>query len=131
LQQFAHDQAPAQASGSPVANNEERFWQGFEDPVLAGLIEQTMAENQSLQAALARYQAAEALRRGSRRDQLPSVTAGGGVTGQRLAEVERTRPDQERVELYQASVALSWELDLFGRLRRATEASEAELQAAG
>ncbi|WP_150301299.1 efflux transporter outer membrane subunit [Pseudomonas profundi] len=131
LQQFAHDQTPAQDSGAPIANNEERFWQGFEDPLLASLIEQTMAESQSLQAALARYQAAEALLRGSRRDQLPSVTAGGGVTGQRLAEVERTRPDQERVELYQASVALSWELDLFGRLRRATEASEAELQAAG
>src|SRR5690606_36641807 len=87
--------------------------------------------NQSLQAALARYQEAAALLRGTRRDQLPSVTAGAGVSGQRLAEVERSQPDQERLELYQAGIGLSWELDLFGRLRRATEASEAELQAAG
>lgn len=128
LAQFANDQrAPTTRS----SNNEHLFWQGFDDPVLAGLIGQTMNSNLSLQAALARYQEAEALLRGSRRDQLPSVTAGAGVAGQRLAEVERTRPDQERVELYQAGVALSWELDLFGRLRRTTEASTAELQAAG
>lgn len=131
LQQFAHDQAPADTAGTAVASNEQLFWQGFDDPLLAGLIEQTLAENQSLQAALARYQQAEALLRGSRRDQFPSVTAGAGVAGQRLAEVERTQPDERSVELYQAGVALSWELDLFGRLRRATEASEAELQAAG
>lgn len=131
LQQFAHDQAPDDTAGTAVASNEQLFWQGFDDPLLAGLIEQTLAENQSLQAALARYQQAEALLRGSRRDQFPSVTAGAGVAGQRLAEVERTQPDERSVELYQAGVALSWELDLFGRLRRATEASEAELQAAG
>lgn len=131
LQRFAYDQASAEASGTAVASNEQLFWQGFEDPLLAGLIEQTLAENQSLQAALARYQQAEALLRGSRREQLPSVTAGAGLAGQRLAEVERAQPDERSVELYQAGVALSWEVDLFGRLRRATEASEAELQAAG
>ncbi len=131
LDHFTHDQAAATAGDSPAPDNEQLFWQGFADPLLARLIEQTMAENHSLQAALARYQEAEALLRGTRREQLPSVTAGAGVSGQRLAEVERSQPDQERLELYQAGVTLSWELDLFGRLRRATEASEAELQAAG
>lgn len=131
LEQFAYDQTAANAAGALTRGNELLFWRGFEDPLLTTLIEQTLAQNQSLQAALARYQAAEALLRGSRRDQLPSVTAGAGVSGQRLAQVERAQPDQKRRELYQAGVALSWELDLFGRLRRATEASEAELQAAG
>lgn len=129
LQQFAHDQASA--SGTPVIADEQLFWEGFDDPLLAALIEQTLFGNQSLQAALARYQAAEALLRGARRDQLPSVRAIAGAAGHRLAEAERSQPGQERVELYQAGAALSWELDLFGRLRRATEASEAELQAAG
>ncbi|HIZ49798.1 MAG TPA: TolC family protein, partial [Candidatus Pseudomonas excrementavium] len=96
LQQFVHDQTPEQSAGAARESNEQRFWQGFSDPLLADLIEQTMANNQNLQAALARYQEAEALLRGARRDQLPSVTAGAGVTGQHLAEVERTRPDQER-----------------------------------
>ncbi len=131
LEQFAYDQAATNGADVITADNELLFWRGFEDPLLATLIEQTLAKNQSLQAALARYQAAEALLRGSRRDQLPSVTAGADVSGQRLAQVERAQPDQKRRELYQAGVALSWELDLFGRLRRATEASAAELQAAG
>ncbi|SDS54064.1 outer membrane protein, multidrug efflux system [Halopseudomonas xinjiangensis] len=130
LTRFEHDQAGPR-SAQLAADNEQRFWQGFDDPLLAQLIEQTLDDNQNLRAALARYQQAEALLRGARRNQLPSVTAGAGVSGQRLAEVERTQPEQERIESYQAGVALSWELDLFGRLRRATEASEAELQAAG
>ncbi|MEH6497865.1 MAG: efflux transporter outer membrane subunit [Pseudoalteromonas distincta] len=132
LEHFSHDQTSSLASSQAAErNNELQFWQGFEDPLLAQLIEQSLLTNQSLQAALARYQEAAALLRGTRRDQLPSVTAGAGVSGQRLAEVERSQPDQERLELYQAGIGLSWELDLFGRLRRATEASEAELQAAG
>ncbi|WP_022962112.1 efflux transporter outer membrane subunit [Halopseudomonas pelagia] len=132
LERFAHDQNEEEVTTASLElSNEQRFWQGFQDPLLAQLIEQALTDNQDLQAALARYQEAEALLRGARRDQLPSVTAGAGVSGQRLAEVERSQPDQERLELYQAGVALSWELDLFGRLRRATEASEAELQAAG
>lgn len=131
LDHFAHDQPTLRPDTLPAADNERRFWEGFDDPLLAQLIEQTLEGNQSLQAALARYQEAQALLRGSRRAQWPSLTAGAGVSGQRLAEVERSQPDQERLELYQAGVGLSWELDLFGRLRRATEASEAELQAAG
>ncbi|GGC93656.1 efflux transporter outer membrane subunit [Halopseudomonas salina] len=131
LDQFVHDQTATGAQVKRAADNEQLFWHGFEDPLLAELIEQTLAENQSLQASLARYQQAEALLRGARRDQLPSVTAGAGVSGQRLAEVERIDPAQERVEFYQAGLGLSWELDLFGRLQRAAEASEAELQAAG
>lgn len=131
LARFEHDQAVGAASAESAVINEKRFWQGFNDPLLAQLIEKTLADNQNLRAALARYQQAQALLQGARHDQLPSVTAGAGVSGQRLAEVERVQPERERIELYQAGVALSWELDLFGRLRRATEASEAELQAAG
>src|SRR5690554_3628311 len=130
LTRFDNDSAQG-GDMQTLARNEARFWAGFDDPVLARLIEQTLSGNQSLQAALARYQEAEALLRGSRREQLPSVTAGASAAGQRLAEVERTQPDRERIERYQAGVALRWELDLFGRLRRATEASEAELAAAG
>jgi len=130
-QHFLHADASAQDSETPFADNEQRFWQGFDDPLLGDLIARTILGNRSLQAGLARYREAEALLRGARRNQLPSVTIGTEVAGQRLAESERIRPDQERAESYQAGVALSWELDLFGRLRRLTEASEAELQATG
>ncbi|AFT68999.1 Efflux transporter, outer membrane factor lipoprotein, NodT family [Alloalcanivorax dieselolei B5] len=112
-------------------NAERRFWSGFDDPLLADLIDQALNANHDLRAALARYQRAEALLRGARREQLPSVTVNGSAAEQHLAEVERNAPGgAERVELYQAGVAAGWELDLFGRLRRATQAQAAELDAA-
>ncbi len=120
----------SQASNSqldPAA--EQRFWAGFNDPILAGLVKRTLAGNLDLQTLLARYQSAEALLRGARRDRWPSVRAQGGAAEQHLAEVERSTPDQQRVEQYSAGLVASWELDFYGRLARAVEASEAELQA--
>ena len=108
---------------------EQRFWAGFNDPILAQLVARTLAGNLDLQTLLARYQGAEALLRGARRDRWPSVQAEGGASEQHLAEVERSTPGQERVERYSAGLVASWELDFYGRLARGVEASEAELQA--
>ena len=123
-------EAPQASAGSA---DEQRFWAGFDDPMLAGLIRQTLDANRELRAALARYQRAEALLRGSRAEQLPDVGVSASAAEQHLADVERTPPGagDDRVELYQAAAGLSWELDLFGRLRRASEAQRAELGAAG
>lgn len=108
-----------------------RFWNGFQDPLLAELIGETLAANQNLRAAMARLDRAEALLRGARAEQYPSLSASGSAAEQHLAEVERTDPDRERVTRYQVGAAAHWELDLFGRLRRGREASQAELEAAG
>ena len=108
-------EAPQASAGSA---DEQRFWAGFEDPMLAGLIQQTLDANRDLRAALARYQRAEALLRGSRAEQLPNVGVSASAAEQHLADVERTPPGagDDRVELYQAAAGLSWELDLFGQL---------------
>ncbi|MGY8811657.1 MAG: efflux transporter outer membrane subunit [Pseudomonadales bacterium] len=108
---------------------EQRFWAGFNDPILERLVERTLAGNLDLQTLLARYQGSEALLRGARRDRWPSLRAEGGASKQHLAEVERIAPDEKRVEQYSAGLVASWELDLYGRLARGVEASEAELQA--
>ncbi len=77
---------------------------------MAELIGETLAANQDLQAALARLDQAEALLRGARADQYPTLSASGSAAEQYLAEVERTDPDQERVTRYQvgAAPAGSW-----------------------
>ncbi len=110
---------------------EERFWSGFGDPILAQLIAQTLVGNNSLQSAVANYDKALALLGGAKRDQWPSVTLNASVSDQHLAAIERspavTGPKQ--IDVYQAGIAANWELDLFGRLRRATEAQQAELMA--
>lgn len=113
--------------------DQQRFWQGFDDPLLARLIDDALAANLSLEGAVARYERAAALLYGAERDQWPSVTASASGAEQYLADIEQSPPGAgpERVQRYQAGVAASWELDLFGRLRRATEAQRAELEAAG
>jgi len=113
--------------------DQQRFWQGFDDPMLAKLIDQTLAANHTLEGAMARYERASALLYGAERDQWPSITASASGTEQYLADIEQSPPGAgpERVQRYQAGVAANWELDLFGRLRRATEAQRAELEAAG
>jgi multidrug efflux system outer membrane protein len=109
----------------------QTFWRGFQDPVLEELIKETLAENYDLQAMLARYRGAEALLRHARREQWPSVTASAGASHQQLAEVERARPEADELDLYEAGAALRWEIDLFGRLARATQAQQALFEAAG
>ncbi len=113
--------------------DQQRFWQGFDDPMLAQLIDQTLAANHTLEGAVARYERAAALFYGAEREQWPSVTASASAAEQYLADIEQAPPGAgpERVQRYQAGLAANWELDLFGRLRRATEAQRAELDAAG
>ena len=115
------------------ASAERQFWGGFGDPLLADLIQQTLRANRNLGVALAHYQRASALLGGAERERWPSVTASAGATRGHLAEAERTPPgsDDAHLESYQAGIAAHWELDLFGRLRRATEARRAQLQASG
>ncbi|WP_111494692.1 efflux transporter outer membrane subunit [Marinobacter bohaiensis] len=123
----ARDSAPFSAA------DEARFWGGFNDPVLADLIDDVMTDNQTLQAALARFERADALLRGARADRMPTIGASASARSQHLAEAERTSADtgDADVDVYRVSANASWELDLFGRLRRASEAQAARLQAAG
>src|SRR5690606_35763562 len=109
----------------------QSFWQGFGDPLLAELINETLDENLNLQAAVARYQSSAALLRLRRREQWPSIMAFAEASDQKLAEVERRGDDASRFDLYDAGVALHWEVDLFGRLSRATEAAKANFEASG
>ena len=112
---------------------EQRFWQGFDDPLLAELVGDTLQANQTLQAAFARYRQAAALLDGARRDQWPSVTADASAAEIYPSAVELVPGANglDRVEIYQAGISAQWEADLFGRLRRITESRQSELAAAG
>lgn len=114
------------------AADEARFWNGFEDPMLAGFIQDVMNSNQDLRAALARYQRANALLRGSRGEQLPTIGTSASFSSQHLPTAERTPPQSgdANIELYEISANASWELDLFGQRQRASETQAALLDAA-
>lgn len=115
---------PAFSSMSPVAS----WWSQFGDPVLGQLVHDALGDNLDLQIAMARVRAARAAFTEQRLDQLPHVTAGGSQDRRRQPEASA---GGERVfsETYQLGFDAGWELDLFGRQRRAAEAARADLGA--
>lgn len=117
----------ANTSPLPDAGNDE-FWRRFGDPVLSALVVDALAANHDLGAALARYDAANALLRKNRFDRFPTITASGSAAQQRSSTDQASGfPRSERS--YQAGINASWELDVFGRVRRSIEASRADAAA--
>lgn len=111
---------------------EIRWWGRFNDPTLDGLVARALESNHDLRIAEARVREARALRAVSTLDLLPTIHAGGGFTkslGSKDAYPGMPRPQRER-ELYDAGFDATWELDLFGRVRRSRQAATAELAAA-
>ena len=117
---------PQQAS--PETGFDAAFWRQFQDEQLTQLVEQALRANQELRGALARLDAAQALLRESRFDQLPTLTVSGQALQQRRGESQApSGPRSQRS--YSAGINASWELDLFGRVRRSIEAGSADLRA--
>lgn len=122
----------AAAAPAPTPEAEAEFWRSFGDPLLTRLVEDALAANHDLRIALARYDRANALLRGAKLDRWPAVTASGSA-GESRASADQMpgvpRADRD-VENYQLQADASWELDLFGRVRRNVEAQRAEAWAA-
>jgi outer membrane protein, multidrug efflux system len=108
------------------------FWHALGDSTLARLIDELLRANLDVQAAAARVRGARAARRESAFDLAPTVTASGGYTRQRLSAATfpigfGSFPDQD---IWDAGFDASWELDLFGRVRRGVQAQGALVGAA-
>ena len=129
---FVRPQSPAPTvfahAETVAAVDESEFWRGFADPLLARLVDEALAGNYDLAAALARYDRANALLRGARLDRLPTVRAQANGSDSRLADSEAPAGARD-VERYDAGLVASWELDLFGRVRRQVEAGAAQANA--
>lgn len=107
------------------------WWTLFGDATLDGLVAEALAANQDLAAAAARVEEARALAGLARADRFPEVTldASGSKT-QFSSDNPQIPPGVPReFEVYRAALAVSYELDFWGRLRRASEAARAELLA--
>lgn len=113
-----------------------KWWEVFTDPSLQELIRTALAQNYDLRQAVARVEAARAVVGIVRADQYPNVAAGGGVAINRSSRngamylPPSIMPNQNRTFGSAAVDLLSFELDIWGRLRRATEAARASLLAA-
>jgi multidrug efflux system outer membrane protein len=104
------------------------WWQVYGDPVLQDLIRTALAANRDVAIAAARVEEAAAVLGFVRSDQFPSLRYDGGATRAQTSEQLGTFPGTLATQ-YQLAATLSWELDIWGRLRRSTEAARAELLA--
>jgi len=103
------------------------WWEQFNDPVLDGLIATALRENKDLLIASARLDE-YAGRYGIARAQLfPQV--GGGVDANRQRNVPAGRSSAVTYNSYEAQLSVSWEIDLWGKLRRQNEAARAQFVA--
>lgn len=108
------------------------WWQHFQDDSLNSLIEIALAENKDVQIAAARVEQFLGRLTSTRSGLFPQASA--GLSGERSRASERDGlplpGGVSRIgESYEAALSISWEIDLFGRIRRQTEAARADLLA--
>jgi NodT family efflux transporter outer membrane factor (OMF) lipoprotein len=115
-------------TASADSKNLAVWWTTLNDPGLSRLIDRAAAGNLDLKRAAARIREARARRGLIKAGLYPTFDASGSATRSRnsadLGPVATT-------DLFSASLDASWEIDLFGGVRRSVEAAEADLQAAG
>lgn len=106
---------------------DEKWWDVFEDPQLQSLIRTALKNNYDVRIAATRVLEAQAQLGITRADQYPSLAVGGAVADQRSPAIGPI-PSYE-VSLGQVTTSAAWNLDFWGRYRRATEAARANLLA--
>jgi len=128
---FAPPAAFAWAPEHGTAVSDVAFWRSFNDPQLASLVDLALKANTDLRIAFARYESATALLRGAGFDRFPTVTAEALAVDQRLSadELPGASRDSRDSHAYSVGARLSWELDLFGRVRHGVGAQRSETAA--
>jgi multidrug efflux system outer membrane protein len=101
------------------------WWEAFQDDALRDLIRSALQQNYDVRIAAARILEARALLGIARADQLPEVSAAASVVNERSPQTAG-RPPLETSPT-QISLSLAWELDFWGKFRRATESARASL----
>jgi outer membrane protein, multidrug efflux system len=137
--------ATAAASINTEPHEVVAWWTTFQEPMLTSLIERSTASNLDLRAAVLRITEARAQRDVASAAFWPTATANASYTRQRLSDTTTTgavfthfgdinTPGAPHINFpnpynqFQLGASASWELDVFGRVRRSAEAANADLQ---
>jgi NodT family efflux transporter outer membrane factor (OMF) lipoprotein len=105
-----------------------KWWQIFNDPLLSRFIQDARQNNADLKNALARVKEARAAMGVTSSDLFPSLNADGSLDWGKQSENVNPLATSEQTQ-YTLSADASWEIDLFGRIRRSMEAATADYQA--
>jgi multidrug efflux system outer membrane protein len=112
------------------------WWSSFQDPELNSLVERSAKQNLDLQLALERVQEARAARGVARSGYFPSIDGAASGTRNRQRVIAPIGPQNSPViapveyNNFQGGLSASWELDVFGEIRRSVQAATADMMAA-
>jgi outer membrane protein TolC len=111
--------------------NLETWWTVLDDPVLLGLIQSAGQGNQDLRLAIGRVEEARARRGIAAAEWFPDVDGAAAYARQQSSGQVLPAPlGGSPMDFYDTGLSATWEIDLFGRLRRSVESSDADLDAA-
>ena len=132
-------QAPAQwteaatpgliGTGPEAGRQLERWWAAFKDPTLDRLVERAVADNLDLKIAEQRLLEARAQRAEAAAGFYPTLDGSASAERQRYSTALKFPPFGGIANTFQAGFDASWEIDIFGKTRRAVEAADASVQA--
>jgi multidrug efflux system outer membrane protein len=117
-----------QQQSSEQSFGDQKWWEVFQDPQLQELIRTALSQNYDVRIAAARILEAQAQLGITKADQLPAIGAGASAVNDRYAR-QKPLPEYE-TNATSAGASFAWELDFWGKYRRATEAARANLLAA-
>jgi len=122
------DWKPAQPNDQSLSGN---WWEIFQDPQLNALEAQVNVSNQNLKAAEAQYTQARALVRYQRANYFPTISAGASATRNRISNHRPASVVSNGITYndFQIPFELSYQLDVWGRVRRTVESYREQAQA--
>ena len=109
--------------GASLAN----WWTVFDDAALTALIDRAREGSHDLRVAVARIAEAQARRGIASGELFPAIDA--NALYEYTDPSDRVTGDMKSFDFYSAGLGAGWEVDLFGRVRRSVEATEADFQA--
>lgn len=112
--------------GKPEAADSE-WWKQFNDPVLDEFIAEALVNNKNVKIAAANVEKAGGVLMTTRSALFPQITYNGTAERTQVSKNALTVPTQNPYNNYQALGGVSWEIDLWGRIRRLTESARASL----
>lgn len=119
--------APDVGPQTAASFGDEKWWSVFQDPQLQALIREALSQNYDVRIAATRVLQAQAQLGITRADQFPTISGGVSASNERFP-VTAITPEFETSPI-QVNLSLFWELDFWGKYRRATEAARATLLA--
>jgi multidrug efflux system outer membrane protein len=118
-----------QDAAQPTAESlgEQKWWEVFQDKQLQNLIHTALQQNYDVRIAATRILQAQAQLGIARADQLPTISGGAAAVNERNPRTKNFPPFETSAN--EVDLSLAWELDFWGKYRRATESARASLLA--